>query len=225
MYQVLFIFIKFLLCSFIGWIIEIIGCSITNKKFINRGFLVGPYLPIYGFGCLLISLVCKPYIQDILITFVLIVFLTSTLEYLTGYFLEKVFHARWWDYSDRSFNLDGRVCFTNSFLFGIAGIGYLLYVEPTMNHLLKSIPLDIFYVITSPLLILFLIDIVISFRLTFHLRQSFTALRKDYTSEISSKIQKKLIEQSKSFKRILQAFPNAKLIGKGKKRLFFKKSR
>lgn len=225
MYQLLFLFLLFIIYSFIGWCIEVIGCSITSRKIVNRGFLIGPYCPIYGIGCLLISILCTPYIDDMFVLFILVIFLTSTLEYFTSYILEKMFNARWWDYSNSFLNIDGRVCIINSIGFGLGGVLFLNIIEPITVEFVKNIPLDIFYVIASPLFIFFIIDIITSFKLTFSLKNSFTALRKDYTSEISSKIRKKLIDQSKSFKRILQAFPNAKLIGNGKKHRFFKRNR
>ncbi len=221
MYQFLSIFILFLFCSFIGWVVEVINCLIHEKKFVNRGFLVGPYLPIWGIGALLISFIGTPYSHDIISLFLVIVFLSSGLEYITSYLLEKIFHARWWDYSTNFLNIDGRVCLMNSIYFGIIGVLYLKYIEPILITYIQYIPLDIFYVLASPLFVFFIVDIIVSFKLTFHLRKTFTSLRKDYTSEISLKIKKKLSTQSKSFKRILQAFPHVQLIGNGKKRRFF----
>ena len=100
----------FFTASFLGWCMEVICKLIQFGRFINRGFLIGPWCPIYGFGTVLITLLLSKFTDDPLAVFALAMLLCGTLEYLTSYIMEKAFHARWWDYSAKKFNLNGRVC-------------------------------------------------------------------------------------------------------------------
>ena len=93
----------FMIYSVVGWIYETTLCSITDRHFVNRGFLNGPYCPIYGSGALLDVLILGR-IENPFLLFILGVLVTCSLEYLTSYVMEKLFKARWWDYSDKKFN-------------------------------------------------------------------------------------------------------------------------
>ena len=95
--------------SVVGWIYESTLCSVRAHKFINRGFLNGPYCPIYGWGAVLDILILGK-VQNPVLLFFLGAIVTCSLEYFTSYIMEKLFHARWWDYSKRKFNINGRVC-------------------------------------------------------------------------------------------------------------------
>ena len=88
-----------------GWFIEIINGLIQTKKFVNRGFLIGPYCPIYGVGGILITLLLSKYYDDPIVLFFMGIAVCGILEYLTSYIMEKFFKARWWDYSKRKFRL------------------------------------------------------------------------------------------------------------------------
>ena len=112
----------FFIYGIAGWVMESTMISIKNKKFVNRGFLIGPICPIYGYGVVFVSLFLKKYQDDIIATFVMSIIICGVLEYFTSYFMEKFFHARWWDYSKKKFNINGRICLENLFLFGIASI-------------------------------------------------------------------------------------------------------
>lgn len=96
----------FMIYSVVGWIYETTLCSITDRHFVNRGFLNGPYCPIYGSGALLDVLILGR-IENPFLLFILGVLVTCSLEYLTSYVMEKLFKARWWDYSDKKFNIGG----------------------------------------------------------------------------------------------------------------------
>ena len=89
----------FFIYAFAGWIMETTSISIRNKKFVNRGFLIGPVCPIYGYGVVLVSLLLQKYQNDIIVTFFMSIIICGFLEYFTSYFMEIIFKARWWDYS------------------------------------------------------------------------------------------------------------------------------
>ena len=96
--------------SILGWCIEVCCKLIQYHRFINRGFLVGPWCPIYGFGTVFISVLLTRYSEDPFAVFGLAILICGVLEYTTSYMMEKIFHARWWDYSTKKFNLNGRIC-------------------------------------------------------------------------------------------------------------------
>lgn len=108
----------FYLYSFLGWIAECLYCGLPAKKFINRGFLEGPYCPIYGCGAMIVLALLQPFEYYPLLLFLAGIIVTSTLEYMTSYGMEKLFHTKWWDYSNNACNLHGRICLKNSLLFG-----------------------------------------------------------------------------------------------------------
>ena len=99
MYDIEKYVLLFFIYAFLGWIMEVIGKLIQQKKFINRGFLIGPYCPIYGHGAILITILLSRYKANPFILFFMAILICSILEYATSYFMEKIFHARWWDYS------------------------------------------------------------------------------------------------------------------------------
>ena len=111
--------------SFLGWIVECTYCVLGTGVWINRGFLYGPFIPIYGFGAVLVLGAINYLPNNIFIIFLGSIIITSILEYLTSYLMELFFHTRWWDYSELPFNLNGRICLLNSLLFGIALSKYL----------------------------------------------------------------------------------------------------
>ena len=108
----------FVLYSFIGWMYESILCSVAGKKLVNRGFLNGPVCPVYGTGAVAVVFVLSPLKDKPLALFLTSALLTTSLEYLTSWAMEKLFHARWWDYSKRFLNIHGRVCLRGFVAFG-----------------------------------------------------------------------------------------------------------
>lgn len=121
-------FLLFIIYAVIGWCMEVVCKLIQYKKFVDRGFLIGPYCPIYGVGALLITFFLNKYVQDPVVLFVMAVVVCGILEYLTSYFMEKIYHARWWDYSSKKFNINGRICLSNLIAFGILGM-FIMYIS------------------------------------------------------------------------------------------------
>lgn len=208
--QVQIYFLLFFIYSFLGWGMEVLNTLRVEKKFVNRGFLVGPYCPIYGYGVLLITLLLKKYQNDIVVTFIFSILICGLLEYITSYMLEKIFHARWWDYSKRKFNINGRVCLRNLLVFGILGC-FIIYVSnPFFINLLNKLPNNALNIITAFLLICNIIDTVISSKVIINLKDVSKNLRKDNTEEISAKVKKIIQSKFTLQKRLLKAFPNIK---------------
>ena len=127
-------FLWLMIYSVIGWVYESTICSIGQRKLINRGFLNGPYCPIYGTGAVLVLLVLGR-IQNPVLLFFTGAVLTCSLEYLTSWLMEKLFHARWWDYSKRKFNIGGRVCLIGAVVFGAFSVVLILVLHPWVKSL------------------------------------------------------------------------------------------
>ena len=126
--------------AFLGWVMEVVCKLIQFGRFINRGFLIGPYCPIYGFGAVLVTALLTPFSASPPAVFVLAMAVCGTLEYLTSYVMEKLFHARWWDYSHRRFNLNGRVCAGTLIPFGLLGLGMVYVARPLLFGLYLKLP-------------------------------------------------------------------------------------
>lgn len=136
-YQVLWIFIIY---AFIGWCTEVSYAALDQGVFVNRGFLNGPYCPIYGCGVLIVVVALTPLKENLFILFIGSVIMTSILEYFTGYILEKVFHNKWWDYSDIPFNIKGYVCLKFSILWGLACSFIMLVIHPIIFGFINMLP-------------------------------------------------------------------------------------
>jgi uncharacterized membrane protein len=128
------LFVLYMTCySFLGWVAEVIYVFLTEHRWENRGFLVGPFLPIYGIGAIALLLFVLPYVDNPFLVFIASVAVTSTIEYAASLLLDKVFHISLWDYHDRPFNLQGRICLQNSLAFGGLGLLLLYVIHPFLN--------------------------------------------------------------------------------------------
>ncbi|MBQ9181345.1 MAG: putative ABC transporter permease [Bacilli bacterium] len=208
MYHFLFLFSLFIIYSFIGWTIEMVVCASVDKKIVNRGFLVGPYCPIYGFSSLIMIGVLQKYLNDAFVLFIMAIFICTFTEYITSYIMEKIFHARWWDYTNIPFNLNGRVCLTNSICFGILGTILLYVLNPMITNFLESIKVSTFNIIFFVIYIIFFIDVVTSINIINKLKITADSIRKDYTEEITSKVKDVIFKNSLLSRRLIRAFPN-----------------
>lgn len=154
-------FIWLMIYSFAGWLYETIICSIGQRRFVNRGFLNGPYCPIYGHGALLVILVLGR-LKNPIALFLAGAVLTCSLEYLTSYLMEKLFSARWWDYSKRKFNINGRVCLLGAVVFGVFSTVLVLLIHPAVVKLTDVIPALARHIISAVLLIVFIGDCIVT---------------------------------------------------------------
>ena len=206
-------FLLFLTYAFLGWCMEVTCKLIQFKRFINRGFLVGPYCPIYGWGALAITLLLQRYTNDIIVLFVMAVIVCSFIEYFTSYFMEKKYHARWWDYSNKKFNINGRICLDTMIPFGILGV-FIMYVSnPFFIDIYNNIPDIWLHIISGILFILYIIDNVISARIisSIHIEEEKVADNtEEITNEIATKIKQLLKQKSWLHRRLVNAYPNFK---------------
>lgn len=208
-------FILFIIYSFLGWLVEVINCSIVEKKLVNRGFLISPICPIYGCGALLITLVLNNYKDDWFVVFCMAVILCGLLEYFTSWLMEKIFHARWWDYSKNKFNINGRICLETMIPFGILGLVIIYILNPFFYNILNLIPTNIANIISIILLIILIVDTIVSFnvisKVTNTVKKVTQENKKDDTYEITAKA-REILKSNWKGKRILDAFPDLETI-------------
>lgn len=201
-------FLLYFMYCVIGYVLECIFCSIIDKKLVlNRGFLIGPYLPIYGKGALCIILLLNKYLEDPFALFIMASLIATVLEYFASYFMEKIFKARWWDYSEKKFNLNGRVCLTNTVLFGLGGLIVMYVVNPFLTGILDGFSKTTIIVLGLIFFTIYAVDTIISFTTIYKLRSSSTSLKKDSTEEISEQVRETILKNSYFKKRLLNAFP------------------
>lgn len=226
MYYFIYYFALFMVYAFFGWVIEMFYVGVAQRKIVNRGFLLGPYLPVYGVAGILMTFILRLYTNYPLFLFLNAIVIGSIVEYFASYAMEKIFKAKWWDYKNVPFNLNGRICLQNSILFGILGTILIYYVNPFLYSCLDEIPHPILYFISGLLLSLFVIDVVISCNVVRQLKLTASALKKDYTDEMSHKVREALANKNWSFKRVLNAFPDLTFINiKKLKKMIRKKTK
>lgn len=151
--------IYFFIYSFLGWVQEILYFLVTERRFRNGGIVIAPLLPIYGIGALSILLFLQPYIHNPFLVFLLSAILASVIEYIGHYAMEKWFHVLLWDYKDKPFNLNGRICLENSLGFGILALFVVYVAHPFIASLVGIIPQKLAVLLAIILGVLFIIDV------------------------------------------------------------------
>lgn len=179
----------FFVYSFLGWFMESIGGIFVVKKYVNRGFLIGPYCPVYGTGVVLITLLLNNSTDNCISLFINVMVICGVLEYLTGYLMEKIFKARWWDYSDNRFNINGRVCLETLVPFSIMGTLFLYVINPILINLFVSAPDILIHIITWVLFFIIIIDTIFSLIIMNAFKNVTYNKKEDNTEEISKRNQ------------------------------------
>ena len=200
--------ILFFIYSFLGWIMEVTLTLITDKKFVNRGFLLGPCCPIYGCGCILLNLLLHNYTNNILVLFILTMFTCSLLEYITSFLMEKIFKLRWWDYSQMKFNINGRICLETMTPFSILGVLAIKFATPFFITNINKLSEKTILIISIILITFFIIDVIISLTIVFKLKFVSKNIKKDSTLDIKNAIKKFIKNDIYVYERIIESFPN-----------------
>jgi uncharacterized membrane protein len=196
----------FFIYAFLGWIYETVYKLIGNKKFMNSGFLFGPYVPIYGFGAILI-ISMETYLSPFVPFFLRVLIYTAiatVLEYYTGLLCEYSFGIKLWTYKNNKFNLHGRVCFRYSIYWMLLIIGNLLLFQPSIKTISHQIPFSIILNINRLLLVIFLIDFALALKNLKLIITFFNTVNTQYLTITRDKFQKSV----HSFNRLLRSFPN-----------------
>lgn len=160
--QILKLLLYFIVYSFFGWVIESVFKTILEKKWVNSGFLYGPFCPIYGFGAGIMMIVLKPFEKNIIILFFAAFFILSIWEYIAGWLLEKKFNTKYWDYTDNFLNINGRVCLLNSIFWGILGVVFTKIIHPFTSIFIEGLNIETIIFAVSVLSIAMILDAIIT---------------------------------------------------------------
>lgn len=162
MWNINTIIICFFIYCILGWCCEEVYCYLLSKKWVNRGFLYGPYLPVYGFGAMAVVLMLEPFLAYPVLIFILGLIVCSAIEYVGHWGLEKIFQIKLWDYSTYRFNIKGRVCLRNSILFGICSLVVMYVINVPLLKVVFSLNDYVAYSLSSAIFFLMLVDMILS---------------------------------------------------------------
>lgn len=207
------IFLIFIIYSFIGWLWETLLIAVRDRKFVNRGFLFGPICPIYGCGAILCSIVLFGRVSNPGLLFVIGAVLCTSLEFATHWALEKLFHARWWDYSDEKFNLAGRICLKSAIAFGFCILVLIDFLHPFLLLRVSSLPRRVLWITALIIYSVFIADISLTVTGLIGLKEKLASLQEVFAENMQRGIdmteEKRLalidkIESSQLFRERLQ---------------------
>ena len=136
-YQLLWLFLFY---SFLGWLAETVLAALKRRRLLNRGFLSAPFSPTYGLGALLFAIFLPELREDPFFLFLLGMILATFLEFVTGVFLERIFHQKWWDYSGQRFQFEGHICLKYSVIWGLSALLAIFVLNPIFLTLVGLIP-------------------------------------------------------------------------------------
>ena len=203
--------------SVLGWIWESIYCTIKERKWQNRGFLYGPLCPIYGFGSivalLVYDLISFGIIHQLSWWMILIIgfFFSMVLEYPTSYILEKLFHARWWDYSDLPLNINGRTCVITSLGFGIGAIIIMNYLIPSYEQALVIIPASIIAISCVIFVAIHSSDITLTVSHLTNFQKNIDEMEEIFQSKMTETVDKIFERRSKLYGKTLSRIASFKM--------------
>lgn len=203
--------ILFFIFSVLGWMMEVTLKYIQFHRFINRGFLIGPYCPIYGGGVVAVTVLVGGligYKGTLIETFFAGFVICGALEYFTSWYMEKLFHARWWDYSQKPMNLYGRIWIGNLILFGIASVIIVKGIAPAYFAWIDKANPQVVTIIAMIIIVVILTDAIVSHFLLNIVKTEIDNTQGDDTEEISKDIHALLSNRSLLIRRIHEAYPN-----------------
>lgn len=179
----------FIIYSFLGWTMESVVRSISERKLINTGFLKGPFCPIYGIGATIMFLFLDGFENKPILLFGIAFIMLTSWEYIVGVLLETVFHTKYWDYSEHKFNFQGRICLTNSICWGILGVLFVKYIHPFIQEMIAKVDTNLLNYIIAILFVILIADTISSI---IHVKNIKATLEK--IENINKEIKEKLKE-------------------------------
>lgn len=196
--SIYFILLYFFVYGFLGWCTEVGFAAFKTHHFVNRGFLNGPICPIYGVGVTAVITVLTPYKSDIIVLYILSVVLVTVLEGVTGWAMDKIFHNKWWDYSDMPLNIGGYVCLLFSIVWGFACLFIIYFIQPLVHDLLAFIPTIVGIILIIILGIILIADLYVTASTIFKFNRRLAAMEKIAAEmhEISEQIGQEIFEKT-----------------------------
>lgn len=222
----------FFIYAILGWVVEVVYHVINVGKFVNRGFLKGPYCPIYGFGMFFILYLLTPYINHVGLLFLLSILITTLIELIAGFLLEHFLQKRWWDYSSLPFNFKGYICVKFSLYWGFGALIVVKFIHPLIDQLYRFLPNYLIYLFVIIMLGMMLVDFITTLNNVLGLNRQLKELdemsekikrfsddmgeritegvirSQENRKEIDERFEAELERLSQKHKRMLQAFPN-----------------
>ena len=207
----------FFFYCFCGWVWESCYVSLCQRRWVNRGFLQGPLLPIYGSGAIIILFVTLPVAGNLGLVWLLGMLAATALEYVTGDVMERLFKVRYWDYSKQKFNLNGHICLSSSIAWGFFSILLVRFIHPPIARLLADVPSWLVDPLALALTIAFTVDVVQSVQAALDLKDVLTKLaeenedlrrlakRAEVVSAFAEEDLKRFRERTELEKRLMQA--------------------
>ena len=209
--NILHLILMFFFYSFLGWCMEVVLKYIQLHRFVNRGFYTGPVCPIYGSGAVLITLVVQwlsPLEFAVGTTFAISFLLCGALEYFTSLVMEKRFHARWWDYSQKPMNLHGRVWIGNLVLFGLGGVAVVHLMNPVLLESLADFTIMAQEIAAGILVALFAADYVLTHFMMKLVKTGVESSEADSTEALNKEIRLLLSDRNVFYRRFADAYPD-----------------
>lgn len=196
--SIYFILLYFFVYGFLGWCTEVGFAAFKTHHFVNRGFLNGPICPIYGVGVTAVITILTPYKSDIIVLYILSVVLVTVLEGVTGWAMDKIFHNKWWDYSDMPLNIGGYVCLLFSIVWGFACLFIIYFIQPLVHDLLAFIPTIVGIILIIILGITLIADLYVTASTIFKFNRRLAAMEKIAAEmhEISEQIGQEIFEKT-----------------------------
>jgi uncharacterized membrane protein len=170
----------FFIYGFFGWIWETSYVSVCQKRFVNRGFLHGPMIPIYAFGALAMLILALPVKANMLVTYVVGMVGATLLELVTGWLMERIFKVRYWDYRSQKFNFHGYICLSSSLFWGFLAVALVNWMHPPVENFVISRRTNVILAADAGCSILFLLDFGVSLKQALDLRKILVSLEKLY---------------------------------------------
>lgn len=195
-FPALAIYAYFIIYSFLGWAMESLYVSAGAKKWTNRGFLSGPFCPIYGIGASLVVVALWDVRDNILLLALGGILIASVLEYLVGAILEKLFHATWWDYSQMKFNIKGRVCLERSLQWGALVVVVVHGIQPAIMRFVDWIPHTIGELLATVSLMYLMADTTITVLQVLRMNNRLSQLH-DSAMEVRERMEQAFSEENK----------------------------
>ena len=188
--QIYYLILYFFTYGFLGWCTEVAFASVKQSQFVNRGFLNGPICPIYGVGVSAVVVLLEPWKNHLVLLYIASVVLVTLIEGITGYAMDKIFHHKWWDYSNQPLNIGGYVCLLFSFVWGIACVLIMKVIHPLIHNVLSIIPVVLGIVVIAALAVVLFADIYVTASGILKLNRRLEAMEKIAAElhEISDKV-------------------------------------
>ena len=194
--EIYYFILYFFTYGFFGWCTEVAFAAFKQGKFVNRGFLNGPICPIYGVGVSVVVSFLTPLEESLILLYAASTILVTFIEWLTGYLMDKIFHHKWWDYSNQPLNIGGYVCLLFSLIWGVACVAIVKGIHPLIYKALSFIPVTLGIVIAIILAVVLFVDLYVTASGILKLNKRLDAMEKIAAElrEVSDKVGENIYE-------------------------------